>query len=102
MHGIEYVLTALLHVVVGADRHGFEIFLRSDDMLHGVSELLGQPTVRDEHESDHSFWAPVMALDTGLMQLHRRRTRPVGRSAILSTRSSLTSPNVMAIRPNCR
>ena len=65
-HRIDDVATALLHIVVGADRHGFKVLLRSDNMLDGVPEFLGQLTVRYEHESDHSFWAPVMALHTGL------------------------------------
>ena len=54
-------LAALLHVVVGPDRHGLEIFLRPHHMLHGVAEFFGQLTVRHKHESDHSMVAPVMA-----------------------------------------
>src|SRR5262245_14811890 len=79
MHGVEDIAPPLLHVIVRANRNGFEIFLRSDDMLHGASELFGQLTVRDKHESDHSFWAPVMALHTGLTLLTARPTYPARR-----------------------
>ena len=58
---LDDVLAPLLHVVVGADRHGLELVLGSDDMLDGMPELFGQLTVRDKHESDHSMVAPVMA-----------------------------------------
>src|SRR5262249_6509000 len=59
---VDNVLTPALHVVFRADGDGFEFVLRSDDVLHGVAEFLGQLTVRHEHESDHSQLAPVMAV----------------------------------------
>ncbi len=48
-HGIDDVAAALLHIVVGADRNGLEILLRTDDMFHRVAEFFGQPTVRHKH-----------------------------------------------------
>src|SRR5690606_11935669 len=60
-HGLDDIATALRHVVIGADRNGFEIFLRADHVFHGMAKLVGQLTVRHEHESDHPLAAPVMA-----------------------------------------
>ena len=51
-------LAALLHVVVGADRHGFEVFLRPDDMLDGVAGI-PRPADRASRARVRSFcWLP--------------------------------------------
>jgi hypothetical protein len=52
-HGIDNVLPALVHVVFGADRYGFDEFLRSDDMLDCMTKLLSQLAMSDKHKSDH-------------------------------------------------
>src|SRR5690606_4913007 len=53
------VAAALLHIIIGADGDRLETLLRADDMLKRIAELVGKPTVRDEHESDHYSMAPV-------------------------------------------
>jgi hypothetical protein len=34
------------------------MLLGADDMLDGIAELIGQTTVRDEHDTDHAVLAP--------------------------------------------
>ncbi|CDX37391.1 hypothetical protein MPLSOD_30073 [Mesorhizobium sp. SOD10] len=98
-HRVDDVGPALLHVVVGADRHGFEIVLRPDDMLHGMPELGGELTVRHEHESDHSLVAPVIAASQAYLMFagHSRRrerylvdARPVDKPKIAAAQTILT------------
>jgi hypothetical protein len=43
--------------------------LRTDHMFQCIAELFGQSTVRDEHESDHRWMAPVMAPSQALFIL---------------------------------
>ncbi len=51
---VDDVAAPLLHIVVGADRDGFEILLRADDVFDGAAEFFGQPAVRYEHQADHA------------------------------------------------
>ena len=78
----------MLHVVVGADRNGFDLRLRADNVLKRRTELHGEPAVGHENKSDHrdlvipdSF--PVPAFVTGN---HAARRRPVPGRAILTNR----------------
>ena len=50
---VEYLLAALLHVVVGADADGAHAGLRPDDMLGRRDEFLGEATVSNQNEPDH-------------------------------------------------
>ena len=58
-YGRDNILTTLLHIIIGTDTNGFEIFLRADNMLNSMMKLFGQPSVRNKHESDHYKTAPA-------------------------------------------
>src|SRR5262245_46242146 len=54
LDGLDDVLAALFHVVVGADGHRLDLLLRPDDMLQSRTELRGEAPVRHEYETDHA------------------------------------------------
>ena len=43
---------ARLHIVIGADRDGPHLLLRSDDMLHRGDEFVRKAPMRHEHQAD--------------------------------------------------
>ena len=62
---VQDVLAALLHVVVGADAHGAHGLLLADHVLGRRDELLGQPTVGDQYQSDHGPMCAVALMVRG-------------------------------------
>src|SRR5262249_12636854 len=50
---LDDVLAALLDVVVGPDRYGLDLLLRTDHVFQSRAELGGKAPVRDEYEADH-------------------------------------------------
>src|SRR5262249_18858121 len=50
---LDDVLAALLHVVVGPDRHRLDLLLRAHHVLQGRAELGGEAPMGNKYEADH-------------------------------------------------
>ena len=57
MNCIDDLLTATLDIVLRCNRHGFDLALRTDDMLERRAKFRGKPAMGDEDESDHEVSA---------------------------------------------
>jgi hypothetical protein len=48
-NGIENIIAALVHVVIGTDADGFNELLRPNNMFQGQPKLFRQPAMRYQH-----------------------------------------------------
>jgi hypothetical protein len=56
---LDNIVPPPVHVVFRADRDGFDEFLRTNDMLDGMTKLFSQLAMSDKHKSDHDITAPI-------------------------------------------
>jgi hypothetical protein len=67
------------------------LLLHADDMLDGIPKLIGQTTVRDEHDTDHAVLAPGMPHSRVLRSY---RPQPVERVGKRQVRNLVNAPLV--------
>src|SRR5262249_54431498 len=105
LDGLDDVLAALFHIVVGADGHRLDLLLRSDHMLQSRTELRGEAPVRDEYETDHAVprrRVPVAPHERGPIMTIRspyaRAFPTIWGHCCIAVRGALLAPH----RPGCK